>query len=155
MGAFEAKPKYLGVIVLLFVFACHEVVLTHGRQIKAMNNQHSSKKIGSSTHEVVGDMKFGEDDNNDGHYSLSDTQPGHSPGVGHHKNTKVVVQSSPPDVQYSLNDTEPGHSPGVGHKKFGENDDVIGNAKVVVAQSSTPDANHSLTDTKPGLVFEN
>ncbi|KAF7809816.1 Precursor of CEP9 [Senna tora] len=89
--------KYLAVIaVVLFViiFACHEVVLTHGKQIKAMKKNKESIIIindnvvnvpAASAHKkIIEDARS--------------TKPGHSPGVGHKKFGEVDDEDTKAEV---------------------------------------------------------
>nr|KYP59543.1 hypothetical protein KK1_014979 [Cajanus cajan] len=132
--------KYFAVFLALV--ACHDSLLTHGREIKPftripqplkaiVNNDPTpslEKKDESIVTSKYGFASFG---NSGVAYTngFRPTTPGNSPGVGHRKfaeedkdmKAKVVVNS--PDVKVYVTEgtkngfkpTDPGHSPGVGH----------------------------------------
>ncbi|XP_054808448.1 precursor of CEP8-like [Prosopis cineraria] len=117
MGQFQAMHKYLVVVVVL-VMACHVIVITQGRQIKALKKNEDTalpaaeKAVNSvfTTKDDVNDVY--EDSNGDDQVNAHrPTTPGNSPGVGHrrfeedNKNMKTkfhVADQSPPNAEYSL-----------------------------------------------------
>ncbi|XP_027346507.1 precursor of CEP9-like [Abrus precatorius] len=133
MGAFQATRKHLAVFLLLV--ACNDSLLTHGRQIKPLN-QHSSlnkgtlkplkarvsnvptpssenKKVDSSAIPKHGVASF--DDSADTN-AFRPTTPGSSPGVGHRKfedkDVKAMVAVQSPDVKvYAAGATTNGFKP--------------------------------------------
>ncbi|KAI9113446.1 hypothetical protein K1719_015373 [Acacia pycnantha] len=143
MGGLQAILNYVVVVIILIAF--HEVVITQGRQIKALNQQHFwiskdstfESNVPTSSAEMAVNAISNKITNGDVS-AYRPTTPGNSPGVGHRKSgvedkdmkEKVGVHS-PPEVEYSLTEgsktdfrpTDPGHSPGVGHS---ENNGEVG-----------------------------
>ncbi|KAI9113492.1 hypothetical protein K1719_015419 [Acacia pycnantha] len=126
--------KYLAAVLILV--ACHEVDMTQGRQIKALNQPHfwikKDTTFDSNVPTLMAVNAISSKDTNGDVSAYRPTNPGNSPGVGHRKSEvenkemkeKVAVIQSPPDVvEYSLDEgskndfrpTDPGHSPGAGH----------------------------------------
>ncbi|KAK4260070.1 hypothetical protein QN277_003238 [Acacia crassicarpa] len=128
--------KYLAAVLILV--ACHEVDMTQGRQIKALNQPHfwiNKDTTFDSNVPTSAEMAVNAISNKDTDGDVSayrPTNPGNSPGVGNRKSEvgnkdikeKVAVIQSPADViEYSLDEgskndfrpTDPGHSPGAGH----------------------------------------
>ncbi|KAI9113617.1 hypothetical protein K1719_015544 [Acacia pycnantha] len=128
--------KYLAAVLILV--ACHEVEMTQGRQIKALNQPHFwIKKDATFDGNVPASAELAVNaisnkDTNGDVSAYRPTNPGNSPGVGNRKSEvenkemkeKVAVIQGPPDVvEYSLDEgskndfrpTDPSHSPGAGH----------------------------------------
>ncbi|KAI9113658.1 hypothetical protein K1719_015585 [Acacia pycnantha] len=129
MGQFQAILRYLAVVIVLII-ACHEIVITQGRQIKALK-----KNVATRTNQLVNGVS--EDSNGDQVNAHRPTTPGNSPGIGHYRRsgednnkdlkTKVhdVALQSPPNVEYSLTQessktdfrpTIPNFNSGIGHE---------------------------------------
>ncbi|KAK4260071.1 hypothetical protein QN277_003239 [Acacia crassicarpa] len=145
MGGLQAILNYV-VVVIILIIAFHEVVITQGRQIKALNQQHFwinkdttfESNVPTSSAEMAVNASSNKNTNGDVS-AYRPTTPGNSPGVGHRKSgeeakdmkAKVAVVQSPPEVEYSLDEgsktdfrpTDPGHSPGIGHS---ENNGKVG-----------------------------
>ncbi|KAI9113600.1 hypothetical protein K1719_015527 [Acacia pycnantha] len=126
MGGLQAIHKYVAVIFILVAF--REVVISEGRQIKALN-QHLMNKdttlldanVPTSAEKAVDSSRIpnhnmmnavSQDSNGDHVSTYRPTTPGNSPGVGHRKSgeetkdikAKVAVIQSPPEVEYSLDE---------------------------------------------------
>ncbi|KAM7507079.1 hypothetical protein LguiA_017532 [Lonicera macranthoides] len=153
------QPTYTYVF-LLAVIACHQILLTEGRQLKSMKKQDfntmplEKEGIWETTRTLeFGNLEAGNVDD------FRPTTPGNSPGVGHSfEEHNVDVESDPlgncstvgsslagntddfrpPSIPGNADDfrpTKPGNSPGVGHSFEEHNLDVepeaLGNGSTV------------------------
>ncbi|XP_060195437.1 precursor of CEP6 [Lycium barbarum] len=107
---------------LLVVFACHQVLIAEGRQLKELKKTLLADNMrGKEIHER---QRFSIGDTSTvatGKVNNIPTKTGNSPGIGHSSSVpKTNYQPKHTTVEGTVDDLKGGHSPGIGHASQNE-----------------------------------
>lgn len=107
---------------LLAVVAFHLVLMTEGRQLKALKKHEFHSADNTMEKETLGRQSFtGDTSPVTGKINYTPTGTGNSPGIGHSSSGPKANYQPKHTVEGSVNDLKAGHSPGIGHASQNKN----------------------------------